>query len=114
MPYIKPEHREAIDPHVQSLAESITDTGDLNYVITTLVVKYLLSKGLNYDQINAVAGVLQKVSAEFDVRVTRPYEELKIFQNGDIPEYSQIAILIRKMQSHLPLDIAPDTDQAHG
>lgn len=114
MPYIKPEHREAIDPHIQSLTENITDTGDLNYVITTLVVKYLLSKGLNYDHINAVAGVLQKVSAEFDVRVTRPYEELKIFQNGDIPEYSQIEALIRKMQQTLPATHVPDNDQVHG
>jgi hypothetical protein len=114
MPYIKPEHRELLDPHVQSLIEHISDTGDLNYVISTLAVKYLLSKGLSYDQINAVSGVLQKVAAEFDVRVTRPYEDLKIFQNGDIPEYGQVLKLIRKMQHTLPTTHVPDDEQVHG
>lgn len=114
MPYIKPENREAIDPHVVSLNENIHDTGDLNYAITTLVVKYLLSKSLNYDHINSVAGVLQKVAAEFDVRVTRPYEDLKIFQNGDIPEYGQVEALIRRMQQQLPATHVPDNEQVHG
>ena len=114
MPYIKPEHREQIDPHVQSLIDNVHDTGDLNYVITTLVVKYLLGKGLSYDQINAVSGVLQKVAAEFDMRVTRPYEDLKIFQNGDIPEYGQVASLIREMQRALPATHVADSEQVHG
>ena len=114
MPYIKPENREAIDPHVQSLVETIADTGDLNYAITTLVVKYLLFKGLNYDAINSVAGVLQKVVAELDVRVTRPYEDLKIFQNGDIAVYGEVEKLIRKLQQQLPAVHVPDDEQVHG
>lgn len=114
MPYIKPERREAIDPHVQSLVETIEDTGDLNYAITTLAVKYLLAKGLSYDHINSVAGVLQKVVAELDVRVTRPYEDLKIFQNGDISVYGEVEILIRRMQQKLPATHVPDDEQVHG
>jgi DNA primase large subunit len=94
MPYIQPSDRKPIDPCVESLSEQLETVGDLNYAITRLATKFLLAKGLNYEEINAVAGVLQKVAAEFDVRVTRPYEELKIWQNGDIPEYKQISDMI--------------------
>lgn len=114
MPYIKPELRETIDPHIDALVDTIKDEGCLNYIITRIVAKHLVDMGLRYDSINTIAGVLQKVAAEFDVRVTRPYEELKIFQNGDIPEFNKIETLIRAQQRHLPQEIAPDTDQAHG
>jgi hypothetical protein len=114
MPYIKPELRETIDPHIDVLVDTIGDEGSLNYVLTRIVAKYLVAMGVRYDSINTVAGVLQKVAAEFDARVTRPYEELKIFQNGDIPEFGKIEKLIRDQQRTLPMQIAPDADQAHG
>jgi hypothetical protein len=91
MPYITQNVRETIDSHLDPLVENLHTAGDLNYVITRIAAKYLLDKGLNYSEINAVSGVLQKVAAEFDARVTRPYEDQKIWQNGDIPEYAEIA-----------------------
>jgi hypothetical protein len=91
MPYIAKGVRESIDSHLDLLVENLHAAGDLNYAITRIAAKYLLSKGLNYAEINDVAGVFQKVAAEFDARVTRPYEDLKIWQNGDIPEYAEIA-----------------------
>jgi hypothetical protein len=106
MPYIRPENRGEIDLHIQPLSEQIKDVGDLNYAVTRLAAKYLLSKGLRYEQINAVAGVLQKVAAEFDDRVTRPYEDLKIRQNSDIPEYRTIAAMIQA--------VAAQAEEQHG
>lgn len=94
MPYIKPEKREEIDKLIPKLGIEITDVGELNYTLTRIAAQYLIGKGLSYEQINAVSGVLQKVAAEFDMRVTRPYEELKIFQNGDVPEYAEISKVI--------------------
>jgi len=93
MPYIKPENRAALDSCIDSLSNKIEigSAGELNYVITRLAARFLLNSGLNYEGINAVSGVLQKVAAEFDVRVTRPYEELKIWQNGDVQEYAEIS-----------------------
>ena len=92
MPYIDEASRRSLDPHIESLAAHLVSgtVGDLNYTITRLAAKFLLYKGLKYENINAVAGVLQKVLAEFDARVTRPYEKEKILQNGDIPEYAEI------------------------
>jgi|SRR5579863_520167 len=114
MPYIKEVNREAIDPHIPALADQINSPGDLNYAITRLFMQVLIRKGINYDNINAVSGVLQKASAEFDERVTRPYEDLKLKQNGDVPEYTQVATTIRELGRALPADIAADTIQAHG
>jgi hypothetical protein len=94
MPYIKSAKREEIDKLVPRLMIEIADVGDLNYTLTCIAVQYLLGKGLNYEHINAVAGVLQKVAAEFDVRVTRPYEELKKFQNGDVSDYAEVEKVI--------------------
>lgn len=114
MPYIHPEDRQVIDPHVEALAENIADEGHLNYVITRLIGKYLIDRGLHYSSINEVAGVLQKVAAEFDERVTRPYEDLKIGENGDVPEYIQIGTLIRHQAMELPAKHVPDNEQVHG
>lgn len=116
MPYIKPEQREVLDPHIDALAEKIEigSAGELNYVLTRLIARHLLDRGLNYEAINSVAGVLQKVAAEFDERVTRPYEDFKIFQNGDVYEYTQITTAIRNLYRERPAQIAPDEEQVHG
>lgn len=94
MPYIAPGQRAAIDPLVESLGDQLADEGTLNYAITRLATRWLVNRGLSYASINSVAGVLQKVGAEFDDRVTRPYEDAKIGQNGDVPEYAEIAARI--------------------
>jgi hypothetical protein len=114
MPYIQECSREAIDPHITPLAEQLHSPGDLNYAITRLFMQYLLDKGIDYDNINAVSGVLQKAQAEFDERVTRPYEDLKLKRNGDVPEYTEVGLQISQMSRSLPADHAADTIQAHG
>jgi hypothetical protein len=48
------------------------------------------------------------------VRVVRPYEDLKLKQNGDVSEYSEAATRISQMGRALPADHAADTIQAHG
>jgi len=95
MPYIKQENRNFIDENVGVLSGYIENVGELNYAITRLAMKFLLVKGLNYENINAVSGVLQKVLAEFDARVARPYEDLKIQENGDVPEYAEANAIVR-------------------
>ena len=84
-PYIKKEDRakfslDAIKPD---------DAGELNYVISTLLSEYIKRKGLRYQNINEVMGVLDCASKEFYRRVAAPYEDTKIKENGDI-EYPQI------------------------
>ena len=115
MPYIKPSpNREAIDPHIQPLSDNIESAGDLNYAITRLTMRYLLAKGVNYEDINASLGVLLASCLEVYRRVGTAYENLKIFQNGDVPEYAELDGLIRQMQRALPSKHVSDDTQVHG
>lgn len=63
--------------------------GDLNYVIHTLLFKYLDKNGLNYRSINDILGALEGVKQEFYRRLAVPYEEEKIKENGDITFYEK-------------------------
>ena len=85
MPYIKQEFRNLVDrDHLASSA------GELNYLITRLVMQYIKSKhgDVSYDAINEVVGVLECVKQEFYCRVATVYEEIKQIENGDVPEYA--------------------------
>jgi hypothetical protein len=114
MPYIADPNRETLDPFIEELSQYIENTGDLNYVVTRLALKHLLSLGLNYGNFDAVIGVFLCAQAEMYRRVGAVYEELKIKQNGDVPEYSQIETQIRRQAMQLPIKHAADTEQAHG
>ena len=91
MPYIKPEDRKKLDADIQILSTNVNTVGDLNYVFSRLAAIFLLQKGLNYENINAVAGVFDAAGKEFYRRVAVSYEQIKIYENGDVPEYSEIA-----------------------
>lgn len=78
MPYIKKDNR--------ILVEEIgaINSGDLNYLITKLCNDYVRRKGLCYDTINEIIGVLTCAGAEFYRRVAVPYEDKKMKENGDV------------------------------
>lgn len=85
MPYIKSEEqRMELENSIEHLICTIKDEGDLNFTITTLISKYVKEKGKNYATLNTVLGVLSAVTMEFYHRTVRPYEEIKIEENGDI------------------------------
>jgi len=85
MPYIKSEEqRLELEYPIETLITTIKDEGDLNFVITTLISKYVQEKGKNYATLNTVLGVLSAVAREFYRRVVAPYEDTKIEENGDI------------------------------
>jgi len=80
MPYIKKEDRERLDN-----LESIPETpGELNYVITMCINRYIGEHGLRYDIINDVVGALESAKLEFYRRIAAPYEDIKIIENGDV------------------------------
>lgn len=77
MPYIKEYDRDR--------AENIPDNpGELNFAITKLCIEYMTRFGLKYANINDVMGALEGAKAEFYRRVAAPYEDKKIFENGDV------------------------------
>ena len=87
MPYIRAENRERLDAHIDVLAARVYEPGELNYCITRLVLRFLKHRGVSYGSLAAVVGTLNLVSTELERRVINPYEDEKIAENGDVPEY---------------------------
>lgn len=78
MPYIEQSRRKDL------LHAEIKTAGELNYMLTMTVKRYLDSKGLSYPTINDIVGALESAKAEFQRRVVAPYEDAKIKDNGDV------------------------------
>ena len=78
MPYIPSYRREQLKKDAPNCA------GDLNYLITDIVNKYINAEGLSYQAINNVIGALEGAKLEFYRRVAAPYEDKKINMNGDV------------------------------
>ena len=76
MPYIEQQFREAAltDPQ---------DSGELNFAITKLLLKYL-GEAPRYQDFNDVLGALEGAKHEIYRRRIAPYENGKILSNGDV------------------------------
>lgn len=78
MPYVKQNIRAVLDggcePHF---------AGELNYVITQQVRRYLGQKP-DYARINEAVGVLECAKLELYRRIAAPFENAKIEENGDV------------------------------
>jgi len=76
VPYIDKKRREIIyKPET---------AGELNFMITELLISYIGTNGLNYTTINDIVGACEGAKMEFYRRVAIPYENNKIVQNGDV------------------------------
>ncbi len=93
MPYISVEEREKLDGLEDYQAET---AGELNYVITRLVDEYLVEKGITYETLNTVVGVLECAKLEFYRRLLVEYEDLKRSQNGEVYEAAYPIYKMRK------------------
>jgi len=78
MPYITQDARNRINNMGPA------NPGELNYLITVLLIDYLHKMGKNYQNINDVLGALEGAKLEFYRRVASPYEDKKIQENGDV------------------------------
>ena len=85
MPYIKYEERKDIDKYISEikdfLANPETTVGDLNYMITKIL---LATKPIKYTDYNALVGMLECCKLEFYRRAIAVYENEKIAENGDV------------------------------
>lgn len=83
MPYIKPEDRPKFESAEEAMGK-IETVGELNYFITRTCLNYIKNNGFNYQKINDILGVLSAVGMEFYRRLFKYYEDLKIWENGDV------------------------------
>ena len=91
MPYIVQRRRKTYEGALAELSETIdkdTPDGDLNYVITRLLVDWLAKRGKSYATIADVVKVLETAKLEFYRRVAAPYEDEKAKVNGDVYDES--------------------------
>jgi len=84
MPYITQARR----PHfaeAYTLGLKAQTPGELNYVLTRVVLGYLGSiAACGYADFNEVMGVLESCKLELYRRLLAPYEDAKIEENGDV------------------------------
>jgi len=87
MPYVKEDRKSEL-----GWGEQLPDNaGDMNYMITVLCDEYLQRKGLKYEHINAIIGVLECAKLEMYRRLAAPYENQKILENGDVYDVALVA-----------------------
>jgi hypothetical protein len=95
MPYIGVEKREEISPAVMELMTKLESKGDYNYAISLLVHTYIQRKGLRYEHLNDVIGILECAKQEFIRTVVNPYEDEKAQLNGSVSELDAWVMLSR-------------------
>ena len=88
MPYITAEERDAL-----AKGEPIASWGQLNYVITHLILDTIYKSGASYDTYQSVIGLLECIKLELYRRQMTPYEELKMEINGDVIPKSAMEVI---------------------
>lgn len=81
MPYIDKDDRDGLWPESRVDARN---TGDLNFQFTVLAINYLVNRGISNQTLTDIRGALDGAKTELERRVTGPYEDRKINDNGDI------------------------------
>ena len=81
MPYLDVERRNSLFSDSRSTPQV---GGDLNFLVADLVNDFLTEHGLNYANLNTAIGALECCKLEIYRRIVVPYEDTKIFWNGDV------------------------------
>jgi hypothetical protein len=90
VPYIKQEQRAELDEAIDNLSDVLdgTDPGEINYVVTKLLLGTIDFRGdernIHYAHINMMVGALECIKLELYRRMAVPYEDKKIEENGDV------------------------------
>ena len=80
MPYIKMARRECLAQN-----EEVPHTpGELNYLLTRQIMRYLGVHSRSYTTFTDCLGALEGAKLEFYRRVITPYEEKKRVENGEV------------------------------
>lgn len=86
MPYIAQDKRKELDEFLNNVVDQQLSVGELNYVITKLLLSFVNRNGLRYGICNSLLGVLECAKLELYRRLVGPYEDAKISENGDVYE----------------------------
>lgn len=84
MPYIEQNRREIFDPDIEHLLIGLSSIGELNYVITKLLIGYFPEN--SYQEYNAKVGLLECIKQEYYRRRVSVFEDAKCAERGDVYE----------------------------
>ena len=101
MPYIKEDRRFHLDGCIDTMVDCLKGKlvlpddpkslsnilGDINYCFSRIIVRVM--GDISYSKIAMITGVLENIKQEFYRRAASPYEDKKLAENGDIPEYNR-------------------------
>lgn len=84
MPYVKGEVRERLDKWLDDRPIT-TDAGSITYIFYKIAMQEIqLNWGANYAAHALMYGVLETCKQELYRRLTAPYENKKLVENGDV------------------------------
>lgn len=86
MPYVDAEARQRLSQGGWKPALRVVPQtkGELNYVLTKIVLEYVAEHGTSYAVLSDARAALNDASSEFYRRMMAPYEDQKIIDNGDV------------------------------
>lgn len=84
MPYITNDRRDKIIRGDNIYMLEVCTEGELNFAITTMIARYVSSKGIKYAVFNAAVGALECCKQELYRRMVGPYEDVKRVEHGDV------------------------------
>lgn len=88
MPYISTLAREEIKEFIKidpnTIGFILKSPGELNYIISTILLGYIEKNGISYSTYNEVIGALECAKLELVRQYLGPYEDKKIEENGDL------------------------------
>lgn len=88
MPYITKKSKDLIDAGMLP-----TNKGELNYKITLLMIEYLQTQEkVGYGTISETIAAANDAAAEMRRRLLDPYEDDKMFTNGDVYPVNLLAL----------------------
>lgn len=83
MPYINPNARKYFDDVVLDMPLKGMTTGELNYLFTRILVRWVRERKVTYDVLSDAIKTLECCKLEFYRRLMADYEDQKCAINGD-------------------------------
>jgi len=90
MPYIPGNARNDYDDCIDNIVGILIEGGEpqmygeLNYVVSSIIVRLIQEKGISYALVQNLLGTLECSKMEIYRRLLVPYEDNKMYANGDI------------------------------
>lgn len=92
MPYVDQRRRAELSEVlnvVDAIGAENLEVGDINYIVTSILHKWLRKTGIRYKHINSMIGVLECAKLELYRQIASRYEDEKKIENGPVSVLDQ-------------------------